>query len=444
MCDTVVATDEATSDGSLIFAKNSDRPANECQPLNFYPRHAYAPGVALRCTWIDVPQVQETFAVLGSRPYWMWGFEMGVNEHSVAIGNEAVYSREPYQDVGLLGMDLIRLGLERGRTAYDAMHVIVELLEEFGQGGSCDVAHPRTYHNSFILADPREAWVLETAGRRWVAERAHGRRSISNVLTIHHEWDEASPDLIDHAVRQGWWVTGEDFDFARAYGQPDRDVRSGACRYARSSAMLRERSGLGVSDLMTILRDHQRGADDASIPPICMHAYPPRVGETAASLVVQLRPNAPAPLRACAWTSFGSPCLGIPLPIHVGAVVPPAILGLGTAIFDPTSPWWRSERIQRTVDLYPALRGRVDDVCRRARNEIEAAAQRAEERLRRASDAEGRSLLQELADESTRTLIDTLGVLDSLVDTARDYPSPSPSVAGHWNQINRPVGLTIA
>ena len=41
MCDTSVATGSATLDGSVIFAKNSDRKANECQPLRYYPRQQH-------------------------------------------------------------------------------------------------------------------------------------------------------------------------------------------------------------------------------------------------------------------------------------------------------------------------------------------------------------------------------------------------------------------
>ena len=64
-------------------------------------------------------------------------------------------------------MDLLRLGLERGKTAYEAMHVMIDLLEEYGQSGDCEHAGEwgkANYHNSYILADPQEAWVLETAG----------------------------------------------------------------------------------------------------------------------------------------------------------------------------------------------------------------------------------------------------------------------------------------
>ena len=83
-------------------------------------------------------------------------------------------------------MDLVRLGLERGATAKKSLDEITTLLEEHGQGGPCAQNDPSfTYHNSFLIADKTEAWILETAGRQWVAQQVtKGARNISNTLTI--------------------------------------------------------------------------------------------------------------------------------------------------------------------------------------------------------------------------------------------------------------------
>jgi hypothetical protein len=116
----------------------------------------------------------------------MWGAEMGANEHGVVIGNEAVWTTEPCAETGLLGMDLVRLGLERAATAGEALQLIVDLMEAYGQGGNCAEHFSFNYHNSYLIADQEEAWVLETAGRYWVAEKiTSGTRSISNSLSIH-------------------------------------------------------------------------------------------------------------------------------------------------------------------------------------------------------------------------------------------------------------------
>ncbi|MFX1308178.1 MAG: peptidase C69, partial [Promethearchaeota archaeon] len=153
MCDTLVALGNSTEDKSVIFGKNSDRPFNEVQLIAYSPRMNFEKGDTLQCTYIEIPQVSETYAILISQPYWMWGAEMGTNEYGVVIGNEAVHTYESLRSIGLLGMDLLRLGLERGKTARESMEIMIDLLEEYGQGGGCAYDDPSwLYHNSYIIA----------------------------------------------------------------------------------------------------------------------------------------------------------------------------------------------------------------------------------------------------------------------------------------------------
>src|SRR5262245_34570709 len=156
-CDSLVALGGATTDGAVLFAKNSDRPAAECQPLVQLPAARHAPGTRLRCQYLEITQVPETARLIGSRPFWLWGFEHGLNEHGVAIGNHTVFTKDALRGYGLIGMDLVRLGLERARTAAQAVEVISALAETHGQGGSGYFDKDWPCHNSFLVADRRDA-----------------------------------------------------------------------------------------------------------------------------------------------------------------------------------------------------------------------------------------------------------------------------------------------
>ena len=106
-CDTWVAVRDATGDHSVILCKNSDRPPMEAQPLVQVLRQQHDPGEKVKCTYIEIPQVAETYEHIGSKIWWAFGYEEGMNEYGVAIGNEAVWSKEPVQwGDGLLGMEL--------------------------------------------------------------------------------------------------------------------------------------------------------------------------------------------------------------------------------------------------------------------------------------------------------------------------------------------------
>jgi len=77
MCDTLIATKLAASNGIAIFGKNSDRPPNEGQHIAYFPAAQHASNSRVKCTYIEIPQVEKTYAVLLSKPYWMWARKWG-------------------------------------------------------------------------------------------------------------------------------------------------------------------------------------------------------------------------------------------------------------------------------------------------------------------------------------------------------------------------------
>ena len=325
MCDTLVSL---TPDG-VLFAKNSDRDPNEAQTPRWYPAsdHDPEPG-QVDCTWISIPQVEHTHAVLLSQPWWMWGAEMGANEHGVVIGNEAVFTNQPLGDPALLGMDLLRLALERAATAHDAVAVIVELLEQHGQGGPCSHEKPGfSYHNSFLVADPSGAIVLETAGVNWAVEHVTGRgRSISNGLSI-----------------AGF---AEEFTSTTA-------ARNTSCTSRRARTQPAADAALDIADMFAALRDHGGGPvpiwspTDGAMAAPCVHAGGAvSSSQSTASWVSDLRGD---PLHWVTGTS--APCTSTFHPVRVDQPVDRlAVFGPDpTNRYDPASRWWAHELLHRRV-----------------------------------------------------------------------------------------------
>lgn len=329
MCDTFVTFSTLNSDPVVVFGKNSDREPNEAQHLVTLPAVEYPPKTQLACTYIRIPQVARTHAVLLSKPFWMWGAEMGVNEHGVAIGNEAVFTlATPAIEPGLLGMDLVRLGLERSHNAREAVDIIVSLLEAYGQGGSSGYTRDFRYDNSFLIADPRDAWLVETAGREWVAKHITGPYAISNGLSISDDWDLSSIQwLSNSAVReQGENQTSN--SFAAAFTDQARTLASGCS--IRKSRMLSKIGAIAGSSLVEgateVLRDHGASAlwGHAGSPPqhksVCMHSSGSAnaISQTNGSLIAILHPTRPI----CFATGTAAPCTSVFKPIWVDLPVP--------------------------------------------------------------------------------------------------------------------------
>jgi secernin len=368
-CDTWVALPDATADHSVLLAKNSDRPPMEAQVLVKFSRQRHAPGEMVKCTYVEIPQAAETYEHIGSKLWWAYGYEEGMNEYGVAIGNEAVFSKEPARwGDGLLGMDLLRLGLERGKTAYEAMHVMIDLLETYGQSGDCEHAGEwghANYDNSYILADPREAWVFETAGPYWAAKRIErGVYSISNIYSIERDWNEAHPRLVEHAVKMGWTQSAKDFNFARDYGDYWRkdSKNPGNMQIRRNmtlSCLRRDFSHVTPASMMAISRSHLEGTivaprwspPETFWPTPCMHDTPQSPYHSAASFVAHLRAEMPPLLRQVYWASFSNPCCNVFKPFYLHGPAIPSSYEIGTSTYSVDSPWWWANRLKLLCDL---------------------------------------------------------------------------------------------
>jgi secernin len=317
MCDTLCVLSAA----GTLFAKNSDRPVSELQVVEVHRRRAA--GASLRTQYLDIDDAGACATIL-SRPVWLWGAEHGINEHRVAIGNEMVHTvDDPRQSPpALLGMDLVRLGLERATDADQALAVIAELLERHGQGGVGDEANNLPYWSSFLVADPTTAWVLETSGRAWAARPVHGGDAISNRLTTRDDWTRASSGVVPGTDLDTWRDPAIDTGFA------DGRLAAGRAFVAqRLAATHREGTSTAARAAVAHLRDHGTGpwgapgevavvraptevAVDGTGVTVCMHVRDFEV--TTASMVAELYSARDRPARA--WMCVGSPCASVFVP----------------------------------------------------------------------------------------------------------------------------------
>ena len=324
MCDTL----GSVAGGRSLFGKNSDRSPNEPQVLEYVPAMLHTEK-ELRATYISIPQQRDTHAVLLSRPTWMWGAEIGVNDCGVCIGNEAVFTLGRYGRTGLTGMDMLRLALERSEYAEQAVGVIIALLEKYGQGGNCGYDHDFYYDNSFLIMDRGSLFVLETCGKKWVYKR-YDEASISNRLSIGKNGDRYSE--------------GKPYDFAgthteRVYtfgsGSASRREQTLSCVYGIKS----------VGDVFSALRTHEPKLASpfasGSVGSACMH-FGGAVGDhTTQSMAVEQKND-----RTVVWaTGSSTPCVSLFKPWEFGKKLTAPFF----AADDPEAKryWYKQEHFRR-------------------------------------------------------------------------------------------------
>jgi len=394
MCDTLSIVADWSDNNTTYFAKKSDRSPNEPHLVLRVPGMEHATGSMIKCTYISIPQVEYTREMILYKPSWIWGAEMGVNESRVAIGNEAVFTKSKRGVPALTGMDMLRLALERADTAASAVEIMITLLEAHGQGGNCGYDKQFFYDNSFIAADPNEAYVLETSGKKYVVMKVEDRYSISNRLSIGTNYSSCCGTF-----------DGE--DFAKRNTEPIFSHFS-AAKPRRCQTMERLLPSTGAAELFVTLRNHADGVNGrefkhGSVGSVCMHAGGLIGDHTTGSLVAVLRKDKPITLWS---TGSSTPCISAFKPVFWNSASAP--------LFDkPESSldyWLKREHIHRAV-----IAGKVDAKKLRSRlHNLENEWQLCESKLmsENTPDTAELAALSKSAGEQEQAVIDEFYVQD--------------------------------
>ena len=338
MCDSYAALPSATVTGTTLAAKNADCEINEAQAVLQLPRRRYPEGAVMRASHIVIPQARETHEIIIDKSYWTWGGEIGVNEHGVAVGNEAIFSTVGDNGDGLITGDLLRLMLERARNCDEAIAVFTDVLERFGQGGNCELRGNSHFNSSYMVSDATSAYVIETAGRHWAVRKVEGVGAISNAMTIGNDWQRCS--LANGNGKVDFQATYEDMSKVPGVGSRERQKVG--------YDFLKSREGkIDLRTMADLLRQHHDGYDPAEgeiCTNICMHGgpFPTRFWQACGAMISEATPEG-----AMAWvTATSGTCVSIFKPMYFG--IPAPDMGpVPQEIYTEGSLWWKHENLHR-------------------------------------------------------------------------------------------------
>jgi len=381
-CYAVIVGRAASADGSVLVGHNEQNDGRQILNFRRVPGQRFPEGAVVRLRrGGQLPQVPTTAGFFWSENPGLEFSDAYLNEYGVAVVSDGCPTREDdYQTLvargeirqGGIGYMLRRLVAQRARTAREGVELAGKLVEQFGY-----VDFGRTY----VIADPQEAWLVAVVrGRRWVAWRVPDDKVVvlPNIYIIgevdlkDRENYLASPDLIDYAVRRGWFDPqgAKPFNFRKVYRQDRNDAPD--LRGWRGRELVcgqrepwppkeepppggRPREKLTVAAVAAILRDTAGPGRTLSTP------------ETQEGAVMQLRAGMPREIGCIYWRTSGEPSMGVLLPWYVGITETPASyyrpvdlethLSLehhfrpsrGTFDYDPELAWWTFKRLQDLV-----------------------------------------------------------------------------------------------
>ncbi|MCF8296797.1 MAG: C69 family dipeptidase [Saprospiraceae bacterium] len=232
-CTNFLITKGASTDGSTMISYAADSHVLYGE-LYYWPAKKYEEGAMLDIYEWDtgkflgkIKQAKETYNVTGN-----------MNEWQVAIGETTYGGRKELATQTGAIMDygsLIYIGLQRAKTAREAIKIITDLMAQYGYASSGE---------SFSVSDANEVWILELIGKGegekgaiWVAKLvpdgyvcAHANQA--RITTFDYQkvnkWNDPkantfnAPDVISFAKKKAWFKgKDKDFSFSDTYAAVD-------------------------------------------------------------------------------------------------------------------------------------------------------------------------------------------------------------------------------
>ncbi len=421
-CTDILVSKGATADGSVIGTYSCDGAAYahlEVVPAKTYKKTATLPilyrpypnnyktaqdNLALEEVLGEIPQVAETYRYIVNSVYYDDQNCGGVNEHGLAIGETTIGGvrdlRVPVK-VGWMwaysnypSTSLMALGLQRAKTAREAVQIMGALAEKYGYVQSGE---------HMTISDKNEVWAMEIfgGGKDWTPESGkpgavwaavrvpEGHMALSAnssriglIETIETDGTEAmySSNTYSLAKEMGRWTEGTPFVWYQVYGNrtPAHSMREWSVvnKLAPSLGVKPEDpiffsfapdAPVTLETVMAMYRDYLTGTEydvtqnaayklaDGTISPLAapfgptelhklLKITPQRTVATRSSVFTQIMQHKdwlPDPVGTVMWYTPGTALTGSFLPIYAGTTeLPKAWTATPQTAVDRNSAWW--------------------------------------------------------------------------------------------------------
>lgn len=385
MCTSVAVGKRATSDGTIVIARNEDFGVNN---WNKYIKYRVNPQYyGLQDYWtlgngLKVPVPQKSFSYCSipdaegnneaSDPIGDYYFfeERGINQCNVAISatnsmdiNDRAKACDPPVSPGIEEAIILTLILPQAESALEAVELLGNYVETYGASEG----------NGVLISDVKEAWYLEIgSGHNWCAVKIpeDSYLVIANGMRIHsidldnNDNVKHSKDLFEFVCKYNLLENPErnNFNFAKAFGISGSVVTVNSDSYydpyynvdriwlaqkiltptlkqkirmEEYPLFLKPDQRISVNDIMTVLRATYKNTELEGIA-----TRPIGVVRTSESHIIAIDPDMPGTLKGVIWQALSSP-LGAPyMPLFAATENIPQSYSTGFSQYNPNSAYW--------------------------------------------------------------------------------------------------------